>query len=342
GNGLEASSTPQPDAPPDIQADDGAGNGLVRQLTRVVRDLVRTEQHLRQVAQYNHLARVAQYRQLIPEDDRDDPLSPSSIRSLANEHYLKFLKWFLLQIARRDPAIPDSVSEELVLLLREGFSFSDLAQELGYPRFNEKYPDILRQLAKLPLPIYITTGYYDFLERLLQVEDKHPITQICFHRGEPSNVLPEHRTIHHYEPSINKPVVYHLYGFERYPASLVISESDYMDFLLTMAQDTDTQKPVIPLYIRDALADSDLLLLGYRLPDWDFRVLFRSLLKQDDSSTNRKFSVALQLDPGDQENIQDTARARRYLRRYFKSVNFSVVLSSTVDFVQKLCEEWDR
>lgn len=326
---------------PAVLTEDQSDNELVHHLAHVVRDLLQIEKHLRGVAQYNHLARVAQYRQLIPEGDHLEGATAHYIKLIANENYLTFLKRVLLQIAKRDQAISQSLRVELEELAEEEYSFADLTQDLGYPRFNKQYPDVLQKLAKLPIKIYITTSYYDFLERLLQAEGKQPQTQICFYRGEPSNIPPEHRTNLEFEPTPNNPVVYHLYGFEHYPNSLVLSEDDYLDFLVAMTKDTNSLAPIIPLYIREALTDSALLLLGYRLQDWDFRILFRGLLTTNNAD-NRKFSVALQLDPEDQENIQDVAQAQLYLKRYFRSARFSVVLSNTANFVQALWQEWHQ
>jgi hypothetical protein len=51
----------------------------------------------------------------------------------------------------------------------------------------------------------------------------------------------------------------------------VLTEDDYLDFLVKVSWDNT----VIPPRIAEALTDSSLLLLGYHLQDWDFRVMFR-------------------------------------------------------------------
>ena len=70
------------------------------------------------------------------------------------------------------------------------------------------------------------------------------------------------------------------------------------DFLVKISSDKD----IIPLQLRGALAESSLLLLGFRLRDWDLRVLLRSILSGGFISTKcSRSKVAIQLDPSAQQ-----------------------------------------
>src|SRR5258708_2955176 len=71
-------------------------------------------------------------------------------------------------------------------------------------------------------------------------------------------------------PSKDEPVVYHLHGHDKLAESLVLTEDDYLDFLSSLARD----QLLIPARIQEALTQSALLFIGYRLADWSFRVLF--------------------------------------------------------------------
>jgi hypothetical protein len=253
--------------------------------------------------------------------------------------YLTFLKHCLLDLAEEDENVADlaaELSSQIVTL-----NFADIASELDYPKFITGQEDPLRTLAKLPLTIYVTTSYYDFLERALQAEGKTPRTQVCFWSGQPRDVAPEHRPDPNLVPTDDKPLVYHLYGFEKYPESLVLSEDDYLDFLVKIAEDTDTQAPIIPLYLREALIESSLILLGYRLQDWDFRVLFRGIINAKHNSL-RRFSLAIQLDPHQQQGIANVAEAQKYLQSYFEPSKFRVEWGSSEEFIQKLWQEWNK
>ena len=175
----------------------------------------------------------------------------------------------------------------------EQVSFSDLVVELDYPQLAPGKEDPLRCLARMHLPLYITTSYYDFLERALEAEGYPPRTQVCFWSGEPASVEAGHHTQHALELSRDNPVVFHLYGLERYPSTMVVSEGDYMDYLMRLMRDTNTQNPILPLYLTDALASAKLILMGYRLQDWDFRVLYRLI----GESKLRPSSLLVQVDP---------------------------------------------
>lgn len=279
------------------------------------------------------LARVAQYNRTLANDPDQ-----------AKNNYLLFLKKTLLTLAEDDVAVRDEVAGLRGQLF--DLSFAELVTTLDYPRFPTGRVDPLRLLAQLRLPIYITTSHYDFLERLLRAEGATRVrTQFCLWNRDESQVEPAHRPDPHYIPTAEEPVVYHLFGYERYPGSLVLSEDDFLDFLLAFVRDTNSAHPLIPHYLRSALEESSLLLLGYRLQDWDFRVLFRWLinfLHRRLSVLERMYSVAIHLDPQFQQGIADADKAREYLKRYFGSANFRVEWSSIDQFISTLWQEWDR
>ncbi len=278
----------------------------------------------------NRLARVAQFNHITSDDSEQ-----------AKTRYLAFLKQTLLALANSsDPDAADIV-EELQNQVDE-LSFSDIVSELDYPRFETEDENSLRLLARLnTLPIYVTTSYYDFMERALRAEGRQPRTQICFWRGMPSGVLDEHMPQKEYVPTAENPVVYHLHGYERYPTTLVLSEDDYTDFLVSVSQPIDPNAPIIPVYLLSALAESMLLLLGYRLQDWDFRALFRGIITAQ-KRIDSLFSLAIQLTPGPEDGVIDSQTAQRYLEEYFDSSRFKVEWGEPADFVKRLWDEWNK
>ncbi|MEZ4661349.1 MAG: SIR2 family protein [Caldilineaceae bacterium] len=281
------------------------------------------------------LPRVAQFHRVISDDMRQ-----------AKSNYLKFLKECLLDVAAKDAAVVEVVEGLRSQIIEK--NFSDIVAELDYPHFSVQRPDPLRILAKLRLPIYVTTSYYDFLERALEKEGvpKEKIhTKFCLWNMESESVAPEHLPDPQYVPSRDEPVVYHLHGYEKYPRSLVLSEDDHLDYLLALAQDANANKPLIPLYLRTALEESSLLLMGYRLQDWDFRILYRGLINVQHSRLrmlDRMYSIAIQLDPKYQDRIQNKEKARQYLNDYFRSANFRVEWSSIDRFIVTLWNEYNQ
>jgi len=290
---------------------------LIRQLATLIEYPMKDD--------YN-FARVAQYYLVEQKDDTD-----------ARREIVDFLKTSLLAIASDDPDYCDVV-EGLTNQIQE-VSFSDIVRQLDYPRYPEISDNSLRMLARFPIPIYITTSQADFIERALKAENKEPHTQICFWSGNISNVLEEHRTDQNFNPSVKQPLVYHLYGLENYPQTLVFSEDDYLNFLVATVENNDTQNPIVPLNIRRALGESQLLLLGYRLYAWDFRVLFRFILKYRSSEIAPR-GMVIQLQQKEKE-ILKTEKTLRYLGRYFDRKKFDVEWNDTRIFIQKLWREWD-
>lgn len=260
----------------------------------------------------------------------------------AKKEYQLFLKQVLLNFARGILKVDETTLSELTDALEE-MSFTDIVKELDLPKFEANQTDPLRILANLPIPVYMTTSSHLFIEQALEQAGKHPCTRLCLWSGTVPNLDPQYEPDAQYRPDVNNPLVYHLFGLDTYNTTLVISEDDYLEFLIRVTQDTDTTHPLIPLSLRSALAVSSLVMLGYRLDDWDCRILLRGLLNsgQVRQSDNRPKSVVLQLNPGQQPAGDDDV-AKKYLEYYFKSVSFDVEWSSTTDFLNKLQAEWNR
>lgn len=273
----------------------------------------------------HELARVSTFNRSLSRDDEQ-----------AKVDYLEFLKNSLLGYAENMGEDPDLINE-LYSRINE-CTFADIVTELEYPKLEAGQTDPLRILARLPLPIYVTTCYHNFMERALLSENRQPVTQVCFWNGsEPveGTVDPD------YVPSPERPLVYHLYGLENHPTTLVLSEDDYMDFLVKVTQAVDVNRPVIPVRLRSALATSSLILLGYRLQDWDFRVLFRGIINAGQTSS-RGFSLLIQLTPDQQYHIENADDARKYLETYFRPRQFNVEWGDTQRFLNQLWEQWNK
>lgn len=280
--------------------------------------------------QDNHdLARVAQYYLVETVKDRQN-------ESRARKQYIEFLKKTLINIAKTEPryktnALYQKKVDGLLAEVRNK-RFSEITTQLDYPRILDQTTDPLYQLAKLDLPIYITTSQSDFLERALEsVGKKEYKTQICFWSGE-IVAKPEHRTDPNFAPTKDAPLVYHLFGLEDYPETLVLSEEDYVNFLISVIENKNTQNPLIPTPVRLALGRSPLVLLGYRLQDWDFRVLFRFI--QSYERADRSMVVQLKPDVKEHPEVLE-----KYLQDYFDIRKFDIDWNKVEDFVQKICAD---
>jgi hypothetical protein len=283
----------------------------------------------------HRLPGVAQFNQVITENI-----------PLAKTAYLDFIKEMLLEIAEADEKVAELVPGLRAQVMK--LNFTELAHDhLGYPYYDQAEADPLRLLARLPLPLYVTTGYHTILEKLILEEGRQAVhSHVCPWSGSlPEQYLPAPD----FKPSREAPVVYHLFGLEQEETSLVLSEDDHLDFLVkvfhdlsatTATQADGTNIGLIPLYLRNALKESALMLLGYRLQDWDFRVLFRGVLNAGEAPL-RRLSLAIQLDLARQKGIDNEAAARQYLEKYFKPP-FQVAWETTLAAVTKLTEAWQK
>jgi hypothetical protein len=245
-----------------------------------------------------NLSQLAQFRLITDEDKIPDPLS-------LREDYVNFIKNKLFDLAQADGQDEDTLAE-----VEEEFDdlpFSEFARRLSYPSHTAKESDPLLILAAFPLSIYLTTSYHNLLEKALQQLGKNPRTEICpWHERLES--LPSALT-GDYQPTVQAPLVYHLHGYDQYPESLVLTEDDYLEFLVTVTQDRNRDRAdPVSHWVRGALADRSVLLLGYSLRSWDFRAMFRGLIKQPRGV--EQMGVCLQLEPNEVE--------RKYLEKYLK------------------------
>jgi SIR2-like domain len=200
-------------------------------------------------------------------------------------------------------------------------------------------PDFMRAdephsvLAELPLPIYMTTNYDDFMLKALMSRGKDARRELCrwnaLLKKRPS-VFDAGTGFH---PTPANPVVFHLHGHNEVPESLVLTEDDYLDFLVNISR----QQDLLPPRIQEALTGASLLFIGYRLADWDFRVLFRGLVTSTEGSL-RRISVAVQLPPEAQEH--EGLAAQSYLTDYFEEIKVRVYWGTAQEFVSELRERW--
>jgi hypothetical protein len=194
-------------------------------------------------------------------------------------------------------------------------------------------------LAELPFPIYITTNYDDCMTRALKSRDKDPIQEICRWN---SLVKMDEESIFKKEPGFKptpaRPIVFHLHGHLKTVESLVLTEDDYLDFLVMMSKDDK----LLPSCILLAMAGSSLLFLGYRIADWDFRVLFRSIVSRMEISLGRSH-VSVQLAPGQGKLKEDQLKnAQQYLVKYYGKLDIRMYWGECSEFAAELKQRWEE
>lgn len=222
--------------------------------------------------------------------------------------FCSFIKEFIFDYAQAqkvDPSLLDEAEAQI-----NDKTVTEFAAILQYPRLDGNQDDPLQVLANLPFRILLTTSPYRFLEAALVNAGKTPRTIMIRWCQDLRNLekasipeVPEGR-----DPK-DFPLVCHLFGLDTNSSSLVLTEDDYLNFLrdVSLARGDD-KRDSVPSDVRKALS-SDLLILGFSLKSWAFRVLYAGLIKSEDSGRGNR-GICVQLPPNEDE--------RDYLHDYLQ------------------------
>jgi hypothetical protein len=193
-------------------------------------------------------------------------------------------------------------------------------------------------LAGLPLPIYMTTNYDDFMVQALKSRDKDPKREMCRWNQLVKDRPCVFESEPGFRPTVANPVVFHLHGHNEVVESRVITEDDYLDFLVNISRD----QALLPPRIQEALAGASLLFIGYSLADWTFRVLFRGLVMSTEPSL-RRISVTVQLPPRSTDAWESTQqRVQNYLDEYFERIDIRAYWGTAREFATELRRRWEE
>jgi len=107
---------------------------------------------------------------------------------------------------------------------------------------------------------------------------------------------------------------------------------------VAVVEDLMTTKEMV-CKIQEAFTGSSILFLGYRINNWDFRVLCRILDEYLEISGRKHFYV--QLVPGDDILRAQKEKAQKYLDRYFNELNNQVYWHDCHDFSVELRTRWE-
>lgn len=190
-----------------------------------------------------------------------------------------------------------------------------------------------RVLAKLDCPLYVTMNPDNLLADALFTAGKTPREELC--RWQETGEAASGPSV----LDLRQPLIYQLFGHLSDVETLVLTEDDYFRYLIGI---TRLQNRPQPSVIQQALAQSGLMFLGFRIDDWDFRVFVRFLNSRENVALRRnRINVAVQIDP--EEGLgSDPARVRRYLERYFNApdMHIEIYWGSVEDFLEELNRRW--
>ncbi len=189
------------------------------------------------------------------------------------------------------------------------------------PDFKDPYePHSL--LADLPCEVYVTTNYDSFMSDALRFHRRDPLRLTCRWNDSLAK-CPAPKP-----PTVANPWVFHLHGADTEPQSMVLTEDDYVDFLVRSQRDPK----MLPHQVVRSLSHTSLLFMGYSLTDWTFRVLFRGIVCSLPNSLQQRH-VAVQLHRSESEES--------YLSKYFAGMKVRVFWGDAKEFVTELRQRWE-
>lgn len=193
------------------------------------------------------------------------------------------------------PNEPVSNLQRVSLFYQIQHSRQQLISEVQRAVDKNKQPSpLVRALGSLDFPLVITTNYDRLFEKALMQAGKDPFIGVYKKNDgaekEGADAYPDMD-----DPTPDRPFVFKIHGDVQQPESVVITDEDYVHFVLRMTE-KDQYAP-IPQIFNVRLAQWPVLFIGYSLMDFNFRLLFKTLRwKLDESRRPPSYSVDLQPD----------------------------------------------
>lgn len=177
----------------------------------------------------------------------------------------------------------------------------EVTVEEFYKRHQGHTTTLHQELAALPFTLCVTTTPDTFMATAFQEARKKPRSDYYHFR--------KNRNARLQEPDVNNPLVFGLYGDATDPSSLVLSESDLLEFLVNVIAKT----PPLPSLLTAKFGDPDVsfLFLGFGFHQWYVRILLHVLRAHG----HRARSLALE-DPGFFSNPRQREMAVFYEREH--------------------------
>ncbi len=198
--------------------------------------------------------------------------------------------------------------------------------EIFYNKRQHSISEIHRNLAALPFYFTVTASPDKMFANALTEKDKPPkISDYNFRGGKSDN-----------EPltgTEQNPLLFYLYGTADEPESLVITENDLLDFLVSVI----SKAPGLPASITGELNSNDknFLFLGFGFKHWYLRILLHVLAG---NSHKQSRSFALEFMP---ENPNEYKSAILFFKNH-NSCKIHIFHDELLEFTRKLKTEFDR
>jgi hypothetical protein len=204
-------------------------------------------------------------------------------------------------------------------------------KEISLPSFaSSEYLNTTHSvLADLDLPVYITLDYDNLMEQALKSKGKNPVSEVCIWNEELKRYVERASVFDKtsYEFTDDRPLVYHLMGNIDIPRSMVLTETDFLNFLLNLNREAIGILP----FIHDMLVTASPLFIGFN-PFHVFRFIIRAL-DNDLPGGFRMPAVITTIPPPVVESKRD--KMFSYLQQYIQNVLHLQVYWGTSDMFAK-------
>lgn len=175
---------------------------------------------------------------------------------------------------------------------------------------------ILRGLAALKFPLVITTNYDQLYEQALDsvAPTKASYDKTVYSKHEESSAKKQKTKDCAEKLSQDRPYLLKIHGDVNQPESIVVTDEDYIQFVLRMGD----KHPYHPVgkNVLTHLVKQPTLFIGYRLSDYNLRLLFKTLRwKLDPGKIPPTYSVDLQPDVLIRDLWQNQRRQIRFIER---------------------------
>jgi len=192
------------------------------------------------------------------------------------------------------------------------------------------HTDPISIVARLPFKAYISTNPDTLLQSAMPAGRKARVWSCGL---APSRSITNERVDMVNQPDPLKPLLVYLQGtFEDTP-NMILTEHDYYNQLSEAAKcDSAVVKSLNSIFTGSAL-----IFLGFRMHEWDFRILYRRIQLISGWGANKRFfHVAVQIDPASARGTGSETVVRMFLEQFLDNTRFQIFRGSVSQFVQEL------
>ena len=184
--------------------------------------------------------------------------------------------------------------------IEKGHNTLKVRAESFYKEKQDLCSDLHRDLAALPFYFTITTTPDAMLVNALEKNKKEPVINWYNFNGENPGMVQM--------GTVEKPLVFYLYGSVSEPESLMLTENDLLDFLVALS----SEKWPLPNNIRSELKNGDksFLFMGFGFKHWYLRILLHVL-----QGGNKKNSRSFALEKFPPDNTADLQRTVFFFKK---------------------------